>query len=246
MMLLPKDYWEIRNSEGKGRGIFARKDIEAGVIIGDYLGKIIRPEEEDTYDSGEHFYSMYYHDRASVFPKLNQPGIHLFNHSCTPNCWMYTYKGHTLYFAIRHIFKNEELTIHYLLSPLDKYCKPCTHLCDCGATICFHTMHLSEEKYKKWEKFHDDEAKKTERERVKFGQELKKLDVYPESIPDNPIYTLFGAKGKHAAYVSTHKVPSVNEVRKLIRETGRTLAFPKANLCIHGVLDNLLISEVLS
>lgn len=245
-MLLPQDYWEIRNSEGKGRGIFAKKDIEAGVVIGDYLGKIIRPDQEEEYDSGEHFYVMYYHDRASVFPDPKKPGIHLLNHSCAPNCWMYTYRGHTLYFALRHIFKGEELTISYQLSPLDKYCNPCTHLCHCSSVICFQTMHLSQERYKEWREFDDYLTKKTERERVRFGKELQQLDVYPKNIPDDPIFTLFGAKDTYPVSVPYRSIPSKKAVRSLIRETGRTLAFPKINLKIHGVLDDLLISEALS
>lgn len=245
MLLLADKDWEVRTSEGKGRGIFVKKNIAGGKVIGDYIGKTIRVADEDNYDKGEHFYTMYYSDNASIFPDSKKPGIHLFNHSCAPNCWMYTYRGHTLYFTLRHIFAGEELTVSYLLSPQDKYCNPCTHLCHCGATFCFQTMHLSDEKYKKWEKFHDDEAEKTRRERVTYGQILEKLDDYPGSIPDNPIYTLFGAKEKYAVSIAAKKVPSTKEVRNIIRETGRTIAFTHLNLRIHGVLDNLLISETL-
>ncbi len=246
MFLLPKNAWEIKKSEKKGKGVFVKKDIAPGVVIGDYLGKIIHPIDEDKYDSSKHFYSMYYHDKASVFPDLKKPGVQLLNHSCTPNCWMYTYKGHTLYFTLRRIFSGEELTVSYLLSSQDKFCNPCSHLCHCDGVICFQTMHLSDKRYNAWEKIHDEQAAKTKRERVKFDQELQKLSSYPQNIPDNPIYTLFGAKETNAVSVVDKKVPSQADIRKIIRETGRTIFLPEPNLRIHGVLDNLLISEVLA
>lgn len=107
-------------------------------------------------------------------------------------------------------------------------------------------MHLTAEKYNKWHKFDDETAEKTERERVKINKELEMLDSYPESIPDNPIYTLFGAKNKYSISIAGKKVPSTKEVRNIIRETGRTIAFPHLSLRIAGVLDNLFISETLS
>lgn len=246
MLLLADKDWEARTIKGKGRGIFVKKNIAGGKVIGDYIGKAIRVTDEDNYDKGEHFYTMYYSDSASIFPDSKKPGIHLFNHSCAPNCWMYTYRGHTLYFALRHIFTDEELTVSYQLSPEDKYCNPCTHLCHCGSVLCLQTMHLSEEKYNKWHKFDDEIAEKTKRERIKINKELEILDEYPVSVPDNPIYTLFGAKEKYSVSIQAKNILSTKEVRNIIRETGRTIAFPRLNLRIHGVLDNLLISEALS
>jgi uncharacterized protein len=246
MVLLPEDSWEVKDVAGKGRGLFAKKDIPPGTIIGDYLGKIIRPEDEEQYDNDDHFYLMYYHDTASVYPDLSTPGIHLLNHSCAPNTWMYTYYGHTLYFAIRKIFAGEELTVSYLLSPQDKDCNPCTHLCSCNSVICFTTMHLSDERYKAWEKVHDEQAEKTPREEVTYDQMLKPLASYPDSLPDHPIYTLYGSREKEVAILEETALPSLQEIRTAIRETGKTLAFPKMNLHIHGVLDTTLISEVLT
>lgn len=245
MFLLPESYWEVKQTKEKGRGIFAKKDIEAGVVIGDYLGKMIKPSEEDDYDKDEKFYSMYYSDHATIFPNLKKSGIHLLNHSCTPNTWMYTYKGHTLYFTLRHIFKGEELTIAYLLSPLDKYCKPCKHVCKCKSMICRETMHLSQKKYEKWSKFLEAQEKATKRERIRFGKQLPQLSSYPKSLPDDPIYDLFGAAYKIPQRLSDKKMPSVTTLRNLIREKGLTLQFPRLNMHVYGIMDNLVVSEVL-
>lgn len=243
MFILPESSWEIKEVEGMGKGVFAKRDIPAGTVIGDYIGKILRPEEENDVDNEGHFYLMYYHDRASVYPDLKKPGIHLLNHSCAPNCWMYTYKGHTLFFAIRQIFKGEELTVSYLLSPLDKTCEPCTHLCHCKSPLCFQTMHLSPKRYDEWDAFHDKEAAKTKRERVTFGKTLSVLKEYPKNIPDNAMYVLFGAENHLPVKIDTSKIPSKHEVRKIIRDTGRKIQFSKLNIQIQGVFEDLIITK---
>src|SRR5476651_958428 len=110
MFILPPEYLDVRKTEDRGNGVFAKKDIPAGTIIGDYLGKLIREEEEEKYEDEKCFYLMYYSNKASIFPDGKKPGIHLINHSCEPNTYMYTYQGRTLYFALRQIFAGEELT----------------------------------------------------------------------------------------------------------------------------------------
>lgn len=243
MFLLPEGSFEIRDVPGLGRGVFATKEIEPGKVIGDYIGMVVHPKDEDKVEKGAHFYLMYYHDYASIYPDLRKPGIHLINHSCAPNSWMYTYRGHTLYFAIRRILKGEQITVSYQLSPLDKYCAPCTHLCTCGSVLCFQTMHMSDKRYNAWHNFQEAEEKKTARERIRYNEPLPVLDSYPESIPDNPIYVLFGAQNHAPVKIMDKKVPDKMEIRKIIRETGRTIQFYKLNLKVHGVFEELLISE---
>lgn len=244
MFLLAKDYWEIRNTPHKGRGIFAKKDINPGVILGDYLGLVIKTAEEDIYEKDEDLYLMYYHDRATIYPSdVTQPGVHLVNHSCTPNCWMYTYKGHTLFFTLRHIFAGEELTISYLVSPKEKWCEPCTHECKCESVICTKTMHLSEKRYDSWSEFREKEEEKTKRERIRYGKELPPLSKYPDSIADNPIYTLFGSTKKPAQKYNDKILPKMPELRRRIRETGKIIEFPSLDLRILGLEEDSIISE---
>ena len=81
----------VKETREKGRGIFAKKAIEKGMIIGDYLGKIIHPRDAEIND--ENFYLMYYHDEAVIVPDLNQPGVHFWK--CflgqTPGCGLCRY-----------------------------------------------------------------------------------------------------------------------------------------------------------
>lgn len=243
MFLIPEDSWEVNYVPGHGKGVFATQEIPAGTVIGDYIGRMIRPQEEDKVEKGAHFYLMYYHDYASIYPDLKKPGIHLINHSCTPNTWMYTYHGHTLYFAIRRILKGEQITVSYQISPQDKECAPCTHICTCGSVLCFQTMHMSERRYNEWAEFQERQEEKTPRERIRFGEMLPPLPSYPKSIPDNPIYVLFGAKDELSVKIMDRKMPTRSEIRKIIRDTGRTIQFYNLNLKVHGVFEKLLISE---
>ncbi len=226
-----------------GRGIFARKDIAPGTVIGDYLGKVIRGEDEYKYDKKETFYAMYYSDATMIFPDPQNSGIHLINHSCTPNCWMYTYKGHTLYFALRRIFKGEELTVSYLLNPQENDCKPCTHLCECYGVLCFQTMHLSEKRYALWDAYHTRQEKKTKPEKVQIGKELPALSSYPKNLSDNSIYSLFGSMRKNPQILTNQALPSVRKIRKFIRDSGRTIQFPALRLRVLGIHEDLVVSK---
>lgn len=183
MFLLKDDFWEVKKTREKGYGVFTKKEIKAGTVIGDYLGKVINITEYDLDLDKKGLYLMYYTDQASIYPDLTKPGPHLINHSCTPNCWIYIFHGHTLFFALRKIKPGEELTISYLLSPKDKTCNPCNHNCKCESKFCTGTMHLSKDKYKRWQKFQDEEKKKTRITKFVFGKNLEKLKSYPKTIP---------------------------------------------------------------
>lgn len=181
MILLPSNSWQIKKTKNKGLGLFAKKNIIKGTLIGDYLGKILHPQ--DAIVDEQNFYLMYYHDHAVISPDLKKPGVHLINNACIPNAFFYIYKGHTLAFARRAIKKGEEITIPYLLPPIDNFCNPCPHICICKDLKCTKSMHLATDKYKEWKKFSSIFAKKTKRERVIFGKDLPPLLNYPKIIP---------------------------------------------------------------
>lgn len=186
MFLLKEDYWNVRKTRDKGRGVFAGKPIPAGTIIGDYIGKLVKLKNVDFDKEKEKLYLMYYDDEKGIYPDLKKPGVHLLNHSCSPNCWIYKFKEHTLVFASKDITVGEELTISYLLPPKTD-CKNCTHRCFCKSETCTKSMHLNEKKYKKWRNFQDKEEKKVRLERIKNEKTLKLLSKYPKFVPDSYI-----------------------------------------------------------
>lgn len=193
MFLISNDFWQVKRTKAKGLGVFAKKEIKAGTIIGDYLGKVIKTAEHDLEKDKGEIYLMYYSDEASIYPDLKKPGTHLLNHSCSPNCWIYIYRGHTLFFSLRKIEPGEELTISYLLDPKDETCNPCIHDCKCSSKFCTGTMHLTKAKYEKWQKFQNQEKKKTKIPKAVFGKNLPKLSSYPKVIPKNPVYKLLAS-----------------------------------------------------
>lgn len=192
MIFLDKSFWEVKKTKLKGRGIFAKKDIPKGIVIGDYIGRILHPRNAD-FEKMEN-YLMYYSDEACIYPDLRIPGMHLLNHACFPNCFLYIYKRHTLAFTLRKILKGEELTISYLLPPKDKSEKKCTHKCSCDNKACTGSIHLTEVLYKKWRKFQSKVRSKPLE--ITYGKTLKPLPKYPKTVKHNHVYNLFRAKFK--------------------------------------------------
>lgn len=244
MILLARDSWEVKKTKTKGRGLFTKAEIGAGVVIGDYLGTVVRTRDLNIHEDTQNLFLMYYHDEASIYPNLANDGIHLVNHSCTPNACMYVHAGHTLFFALRHIFAGEELTVSYMLSPKDELCNPCIHRCKCESAMCQKSMHLSKLRYEKWKIFQELNTKKSKRKRIKYYSQLVPLLAYPKRIADDPIYNLFGNDRENPYKSDEPNILNVGNLRALIRETGRVIEFAKLNLKVCGIVDNLAIPKV--
>ncbi len=177
MILLDSNSWEIKKTKDKGRGIFTTKEIKKGTLVGDYLGILTRFVDVNLQQDAN--FIMQYDDTTCIIPNRTRPGAYLLNHSCSPNAWMYPYKGHTLFYAIKDIQKKEEITIHYLYPPLEYGCTNCSHRCNCKSDNCNGTMHSSKKLYKKWRSFYEDELKKTQPQHDEMNAELLPLQLYP-------------------------------------------------------------------
>ena len=241
MFLIADKYWEIKTIPKKGRGVFAKTDILPGCVIGDYLGKVVRTDEVTSKDQN---YTMGCNNECSILPDIPTVGIHYINHSCAPNCAMFMYRAHTLYYSLRHIFKEEELTVCYLLgSPTDEDV-PCQDVCYCATPVCRGTMHNSEDlnqKFYSYVKKH--QPKFFDRIPVDIGSYVKPLEEYPEIISDNQIFDIFGSL-KHEPFISNETtMPSLKEIRRRIRETGKLLRFPHIGIEVYGVMSGLLVSR---
>lgn len=241
MFLLDPSTYTIRHTKKKGRGVFAQKRITGGTVIGDYLGTILPDSEEE---ANPELYAMYRTPTEVIVPDGAPHDTAFLNHSCEPNCAMYPYRGHIIFFALRTIFPREELTFNYLLHAA--YGEANYYVCHCGAATCRGTWYVSPTVADAFpdslippadQHFFDSPI-------VPFGQLLPKLDTYPDTVTDNAFYDLFGASSqKPKIYDDEPSLPSIHMLRERIRTTGKQLAFTQMNIRVRGVTQNRIVSS---
>lgn len=242
MFLIPKFQYAVRKTRHKGRGVFARADIAPGTIIGDYLGKIIRPSEDDENAQGG-IYAMWYNDRAMILADPERDGIHLINHSCASNCGIYPYQGHELYFALRRILKKEEIAVSYI-EEIYENCASCQkHACFCKTPVCRGTLHSREDEVKRWDAFAKRKLAPYARALpAPYGNQLLPLAQYPSRIKDYPVYGLFGSLAAPPLILKNRALPSLSLLRRSIRATGKRLSFPHIGLIVYGIDNGMIVA----
>jgi hypothetical protein len=252
MFLIPASSYRIKTTKHKGRGVFAMRDLPTGTVIGDYLGTIIRPYTNDEKKNG--LYDMQGGLHYDIMGDRTKIGIPLINHACANNCELYPYRGgHVLYVALRKIFKGEELTVNYGIGVQDEKDIPCSlHVCRCGSKICTGTMHTAEDNFEAWYRHWESLLKKNfgawyGKVPGKYGAQLAPLGSYPDFIDVQKVKlydpSIFGSEMLPVAVYKDEVLPRLPELKKLIRETGRRLSFPKLHLVIDGVRSNILLAE---
>lgn len=242
-LLSPKDY-VVKKVSKKGRGVFARKEIPAGTIIGDYVGQIITDEEALRRETRHHndIYAMNYTDNLSIFPDdHSNTGIHLLNHSCSSNCEIYEYYGHKLFFALRRILPKEELTIDYSLNPGLVNEKDFLYPCFCKSPFCRGTMYASRNKLKSYHSFCSQKNRNHKFKLLRAGDVLRPLEKYPKHIKDEKVFNLFANLKATPVKYSGNKVPLLSELRKYLRDGGRILDYYNLKIKILAIVDNKII-----
>ncbi|KAM9434713.1 histone-lysine N-methyltransferase 2B isoform 2-T2 [Clarias gariepinus] len=125
-----------------GRGLFCKRNIEAGEMVIEYAGNVIRAvltdKREDYYSSkGIGCYMFRIDDFDVVDATVHGNAARFINHSCEPNCYsrVINVEGqkHIVIFALRKIYRGEELTYDYKFPIEDASNK--LH-CNCGARRC--------------------------------------------------------------------------------------------------------------
>ncbi|XP_029430000.1 histone-lysine N-methyltransferase 2A isoform X2 [Rhinatrema bivittatum] len=125
-----------------GRGLFCRRNIDAGEMVIEYSGNVIRStltdKREKYYDSkGIGCYMFRIDDSEVVDATMHGNAARFINHSCEPNCYSRVInidgQKHIVIFAMRKIYRGEELTYDYKFPIEDASNKlPC----NCGAKKC--------------------------------------------------------------------------------------------------------------
>ncbi|XP_041867439.1 histone-lysine N-methyltransferase 2B isoform X3 [Melanotaenia boesemani] len=124
-----------------GRGLFCKRNIEAGEMVIEYAGTVIRSvltdKREKYYDGkGIGCYMFRIDDFDVVDATMQGNAARFINHSCEPNCYSRVInvdgRKHIVIFALRKIYRGEELTYDYKF-PIEDDNK--LH-CNCGARRC--------------------------------------------------------------------------------------------------------------
>ncbi|KAK3581005.1 hypothetical protein CHS0354_013899 [Potamilus streckersoni] len=130
----------VYRSKIHGRGLYCKRNIDAGEMVIEYAGEVIRSsltdKREKYYESkGIGCYMFRIDDMEVVDATMHGTAARFINHSCDPNCYSKVInidgKKHIVIFAMRPINRGEELTYDYKF-PIEDVKIPCT----CGSKKC--------------------------------------------------------------------------------------------------------------
>ncbi|KAK7898911.1 hypothetical protein WMY93_019764 [Mugilogobius chulae] len=139
---ISKEAVGVYRSAIHGRGLFCKRNIESGEMVIEYAGAVIRAvltdKREKYYDSkGIGCYMFRIDDFDVVDATMQGNAARFINHSCEPNCYSRVInvdgRKHIVIFALRKIYRGEELTYDYKFPIEDEDSK--LH-CNCGARRC--------------------------------------------------------------------------------------------------------------
>lgn len=131
----------VKETPGKGHGLFAAEDLRKQQFLREYVGELISPEEfsrrsSDKKNPSEHQYIMQL--KNGVYLDASRKGSisRFINHSCEPNCFVeiWSVQGHLRVgiFSMCSIPAGTELTFDYKWR---RSARPPTRCC-CGTEYC--------------------------------------------------------------------------------------------------------------
>lgn len=113
MPLHASDYIEVKRTPGKGRGVFARRSIQAGTVF-EQVPVIVLPAEEALESTENSVLASYVFDWGANTVAVALGFGSMYNHSYSPNA-RYDDEGRQtkVFTALRDIEEGEEITINY-------------------------------------------------------------------------------------------------------------------------------------
>lgn len=122
----------VKPSRIDGRGLFARRRIEARHKIGELTGEVI-PEREARRRAGRlrRFAIVERGDDTAVDATDTGNYFRSINHACSPNAYIRIAYGHVEFYALRDIRAGEEITCDYGADSHGGRLR-----CRCGCTGC--------------------------------------------------------------------------------------------------------------
>lgn len=104
-----------------GLGLYAAEDMPKGVCFIEYIGRVIKGEEEYTSTSK---YLFEVHNRKTIDGRDRSNTARYINHSCKPNAEPETHKGRVFIFTTKKIKAGEEICYDYGKEYWDDHIKP--------------------------------------------------------------------------------------------------------------------------
>ena len=138
------DAVEVRRSDVHGDGVFARRGLPPGLLIGCYAGRRYLPgEARELPSDGALVYVFGLSDGTLIDGTDGGNATRLINHSCEPNCQANEESDddgelHIVIRARRRIRAGEELFIDYRLDVGED--DPSRYRCRCGSPHCRGTL----------------------------------------------------------------------------------------------------------
>ncbi len=237
-MFLDSSAFVVRKTRW-GRGVFARRELPAGFVIGDYLGVVDVPRDEGV----DALYAMMlslYRWVYPVAPKRSE-GVHVVNHSCEPNAGIFPHRGHVLLSTTRRVFAGEEVTFDYWMTqpePGEDW-----HPCLCGSSFCRGSFSMGSARQEELvRRLFISRAWAGARRTVRVGEKLAPLAKYPRSTRDLSAYNLYAHPKLTPVKVDDSKLDHAR-LRALIRETGRRVFVPRVGVTVTASHDGRLVAQ---
>ena len=125
----------VKKSGIHGKGCFAVVTLPARKKVGEFAGeRISNREAARRVALGGAVKICEVDDSWSIDASRSRDATAFINHSCAPNCFSRITRGRLLFFALREIRADEELTLDY--TPSQHPGLPCT----CGSANCSGVM----------------------------------------------------------------------------------------------------------
>ncbi len=140
-------FYRVKNSTIHGRGVFASRKIQAGMLLMEYCGDRISYDQacEDAAardDDSNHTFLFSLEDGSVIDGGSNGNDARWINHCCEPNCEAREEDGRIFIHALRDIARGEELNYDYGLVLEERYTAALkkAYECRCGKAGCRRTM----------------------------------------------------------------------------------------------------------
>jgi len=137
---MDNEYITVKESGIHNRGLFAKKDIQKGTKIAQYIGEKITKEESDKRLQKEGcVYIMWLNDQVDLDGDVPENIARFSNHSCNPNCSMDIEHDEAWLIARKNIKEGEEITWDYEHN-WDDFDNKEEAICNCGSENCRRYM----------------------------------------------------------------------------------------------------------